>query len=198
MAELLRLTPLFPGTDYMDQLRRIINILGTPTEQELNELCLEGKCLQQSLLLMWSLLWTMESSFQRHVSSFSMKWVMFHRPIFILCFQHCQNKVMGFPSLWKLFWFYWTFFDNLGIDFIQRLLRFDPRQRPSAEEALGRFSCANIFVNFHRRNSFSTSIFIYLSWSWSRADCTSHSKSSWWWWIFSWTMERWVKHVSVV
>ena len=48
MAELLRLTALFPGTDYMDQLRRIINILGTPTEQELNELCLEGKYLQRS------------------------------------------------------------------------------------------------------------------------------------------------------
>ena len=40
MAELLRHTPLFPGNDYLDQLQRIIAILGTPTEQELNELCM--------------------------------------------------------------------------------------------------------------------------------------------------------------
>ena len=30
----------------------------------------------------------------------------------------------------------------LGIEFIQSLLRFDPRRRPTAAEALGRFHCA--------------------------------------------------------
>lgn len=40
MAELLRRTPLFPGTDSPDQLKKIIEVTGTPTEQELNELCI--------------------------------------------------------------------------------------------------------------------------------------------------------------
>lgn len=39
MAELLRHTPLFPGRDYLDVVPNIIRVIGTPTEQELNELC---------------------------------------------------------------------------------------------------------------------------------------------------------------
>ena len=45
MAQLVRLSPLFPGTDYPDQVRKIIAVTGTPTEQELNELCQEGMFL---------------------------------------------------------------------------------------------------------------------------------------------------------
>jgi len=35
LAELLRRRPLFPGADYLDQLRRIVGVLGTPTEEDL-------------------------------------------------------------------------------------------------------------------------------------------------------------------
>ena len=42
MAEMLRNGPLFPGCNSFDQISQIIHILGTPTEQELNELCHEG------------------------------------------------------------------------------------------------------------------------------------------------------------
>ena len=36
MAELLLRQPLFKGSDYLDQLRRIINFLGRPAEAELD------------------------------------------------------------------------------------------------------------------------------------------------------------------
>lgn len=51
MAELLRLKPLFPGAGRLEQLLTIISILGTPTEQELNELCFEGILLNVLSLL---------------------------------------------------------------------------------------------------------------------------------------------------
>lgn len=35
-AELLGRTPLFPGKDYLEQIQRIIAILGTPTAEELS------------------------------------------------------------------------------------------------------------------------------------------------------------------
>lgn len=40
----------------------------------------------------------------------------------------------------------------VGIDFLQRLLRFDPRQRPSAAEALGKFNFPELNVNCHDLN----------------------------------------------
>ena len=36
MAEILARAPLFPGQDYLDQIRRIIGILGTPNSEELS------------------------------------------------------------------------------------------------------------------------------------------------------------------
>ena len=36
MAELLLRQPLFKGSDYLDQLRRIISFLGRPAEAELD------------------------------------------------------------------------------------------------------------------------------------------------------------------
>ena len=35
MAELLGRTPLFPGDDFLDQIQRIVSILGTPSQDEL-------------------------------------------------------------------------------------------------------------------------------------------------------------------
>ena len=43
MAEMIRLTPLFPGLNSKDQLQKIISILGKPTEDELKDICKEGK-----------------------------------------------------------------------------------------------------------------------------------------------------------
>ena len=36
MAELLSRTPLFPGQDYLDQVRRIIGVLGTPSQEDIS------------------------------------------------------------------------------------------------------------------------------------------------------------------
>ncbi|KAL4467003.1 hypothetical protein ABPG74_010600 [Tetrahymena malaccensis] len=41
-AELLGRTPLFPGKDYLEQIQRIIAILGTPTPEELSYITNEG------------------------------------------------------------------------------------------------------------------------------------------------------------
>lgn len=35
MAELLGRTPLFPGEDFLDQIQRIVSILGTPSQDDL-------------------------------------------------------------------------------------------------------------------------------------------------------------------
>jgi mitogen-activated protein kinase 7 len=42
MAELILLRPVFPGKDYIDQLDKIIEILGTPDTATLNEICTAG------------------------------------------------------------------------------------------------------------------------------------------------------------
>ena len=39
MGELIQLAPLFPGVDYIDQLRRIIAIVGTPNAATLAAVC---------------------------------------------------------------------------------------------------------------------------------------------------------------
>ena len=39
IAELILLKPLFPGSDYVDQLRRILNVVGTPDVATLEALC---------------------------------------------------------------------------------------------------------------------------------------------------------------
>lgn len=41
-AELLGRTPLFPGKDYLEQIQRIIAILGTPSAEELSYISNEG------------------------------------------------------------------------------------------------------------------------------------------------------------
>jgi len=39
MAELILLRPIFRGKDYIDQLNKIIDVLGTPDSATLNEIC---------------------------------------------------------------------------------------------------------------------------------------------------------------
>ena len=45
MAQLLRHTPLFTGNDLYAVLENIIRVVGTPTAQELNDLCTPGMFL---------------------------------------------------------------------------------------------------------------------------------------------------------
>ncbi len=42
MAELILLRPIFRGEDYIDQLDKIIDVLGTPDSVTLNEICTPG------------------------------------------------------------------------------------------------------------------------------------------------------------
>jgi serine/threonine protein kinase len=44
IAELILLKPLFPGSDYVDQLKRILRITGTPAAQTLQALCEPSTC----------------------------------------------------------------------------------------------------------------------------------------------------------
>ncbi|CAF5229922.1 unnamed protein product, partial [Rotaria magnacalcarata] len=44
MAELILHKPLFPGNDVIEQLNKIIDLLGTPNETTLNEICSIGQC----------------------------------------------------------------------------------------------------------------------------------------------------------
>lgn len=41
-AELLGRTPLFPGKDYLEQIQRIIAVLGTPSSDEISYITNEG------------------------------------------------------------------------------------------------------------------------------------------------------------
>lgn len=42
MAELILLTPIFKGTDHIDQLNKMFDVIGTPDSQTLDEVCTEG------------------------------------------------------------------------------------------------------------------------------------------------------------
>jgi hypothetical protein len=42
MAELILLRPLFRGTDHIDQLNKIFEIIGTPDLDTLNAVCTPG------------------------------------------------------------------------------------------------------------------------------------------------------------
>lgn len=39
MAELIILKPLFAGTDHIDQLTKIFDVVGTPNDRTLDEVC---------------------------------------------------------------------------------------------------------------------------------------------------------------
>jgi hypothetical protein len=42
MAELILLRPVFRGSDHIDQLNKIFDIIGTPDLATLNEICTPG------------------------------------------------------------------------------------------------------------------------------------------------------------
>ncbi len=42
MAELILLRPVFPGTDHIDHLHKIFEVIGTPDTATLNEICTVG------------------------------------------------------------------------------------------------------------------------------------------------------------
>jgi mitogen-activated protein kinase 7 len=42
MAELILLRPIFRGSDHIDQLNKIFDIIGTPDLATLNEICTSG------------------------------------------------------------------------------------------------------------------------------------------------------------
>jgi hypothetical protein len=44
MAELILLRPAFRGTDSFDQLKRILDMLGTPNTAILQAICTQGLC----------------------------------------------------------------------------------------------------------------------------------------------------------
>ncbi|KAJ6010958.1 p38 MAP kinase [Penicillium sp. IBT 35674x] len=91
MAEMLRGKPLFPGVDHVDQLRVIVNILGTPTEELINQI--PSKNAQQFIL-----------SLPRYEQ---------------------QDLSILLPNV-----------SSDDLDFLGRLLVFDPKKRLSAGEAL--------------------------------------------------------------
>ncbi|CAF1609793.1 unnamed protein product, partial [Didymodactylos carnosus] len=94
MAELVMLKPIFPGRDQSDQLTKILGIVGTPTENKLDEIC------------------------DTHSATFVKKNIG-------------QKSKQDFQE----------YFGNRGlsregITFLDSLLQFDPRDRPSVDDAL--------------------------------------------------------------
>ncbi|CAF1961517.1 unnamed protein product [Rotaria magnacalcarata] len=112
MAELILHKPLFPGNDVIEQLNKIIDLLGTPNETTLNEIC------------------------SIEAASFILKMEPKPRKDFHELFGYKYDSKTPVPI---------SGVSPEGVDLLERLLSFDPRQRPTVEEAL-----AHPFLeNFH-------------------------------------------------
>ncbi|CAF4002793.1 unnamed protein product [Rotaria sp. Silwood2] len=103
MAELILLTPLFPGKDTIDQLNKIFDITGTPDSSTLQEICAP------------------EAS--TYISRMQSKPKKDFNELFGFKYDPLTETIISGVS-------------PEGIDLLDRLLSFDPRQRPTAEEAL--------------------------------------------------------------
>ena len=66
----------------------------------------------------------------------------------------------------------------IGIDLLQRLLRFDPRQRPTAEEALRKFNYRSLTVYLDCPNPFRSPVPCRISRTRRRTDGTTHPGTS--------------------
>ena len=121
MAELILLRPLFAGTDHIDQLGKIFDVVGTPDSQTLQEIC--EPC--QQILLDWALLST------------------------LICFSDAREYIEKLPTRVKQD--FQQLFGNKyqngvhvsgvsqqGVELLEQLLSFDHRIRPSATQALGK------------------------------------------------------------
>ncbi|CAF0840055.1 unnamed protein product [Adineta steineri] len=103
MAELILLRPIFNGTDSIDQLNKIFDVIGTPDLTTLNEICTPDAIC--------------------YISRLQPKAKVDFNHLFGFKYQSgVADPVSGVSQQ--------------GIDLLDRLLTFDPRRRPAAEEAL--------------------------------------------------------------
>ncbi|CAF1568993.1 unnamed protein product, partial [Adineta steineri] len=103
MAELIQLKPIFPGTDHIDLLNRIFNIIGTPDLATLN-----GTYTEEEI---------------NYIGGFLPRTKIDFNQKFGFKYQPAEADPISDVS-------------PLAIELLDRLLTFDPRKRPTAEEAL--------------------------------------------------------------
>ncbi|CAF1637042.1 unnamed protein product [Rotaria magnacalcarata] len=103
MAELIVLKPIFRGIDYIDQLNKIFDIIGTPSLETLHELC--------------------SPSTYGYISRLEPKPKQNFNQLFGFKYDVTGETIISGVS-------------PQGVDLLDRLLSFDPRLRPTAEEAL--------------------------------------------------------------
>ncbi|CAF0754924.1 unnamed protein product [Rotaria sordida] len=111
MAELILHKPLFPGQTKFDQLNKIFDIIGTPDLATLSEICTSGYFMRKIL----------------ETSTYMSQ--MEPRP------KTNFNELFGYqidPSTGRTI----SGVSPEGVDLLDQLLSFDPRQRPTAEQAL--------------------------------------------------------------
>ena len=140
MAELILLEPLFPGTDYIDQLRRIIQVVGKPDDDTLDALCQPstsstvipdgrtGDCCVCDRSA-----WILRGD--GRISKSRFEWIIWiqkwsgntRAPIWCISSRWAPISLDKTMQLCLL---------DVGIDFLSQLLTFDSRVRPTVEEAL--------------------------------------------------------------
>ncbi|CAF1568214.1 unnamed protein product, partial [Adineta steineri] len=103
MAELILLSPIFRGTDDVDQLNKIFDIIGTPDLDTL-----KATCTQEEI---------------NYIGGFQPRTKIDFNQKFGLKYQPAEADPISDVS-------------PLAIELLDRLLTFDPRKRPTAEEAL--------------------------------------------------------------
>lgn len=103
MAELILLKPLFAGTDHIDQLTKIFDIVGTPDAQTLDDVC--------------------EPYAREYINKLPTKPKQNYQKLFGYKYEGGSKAPVSGIS-------------QQGINLLDRLLSFDHRTRPTAQEAL--------------------------------------------------------------
>ncbi|CAF1215742.1 unnamed protein product [Adineta steineri] len=120
MAELILLRPIFRGTDHVDQLNKIFDLIGTPNLATLNETCTP------------ELLYIVQYNYNytenvldaiSYISRLQPRAKVDFNQLFGFRYQPGEAAPVSGVS-------------SHGIDLLNHLLTFDPRLRPTAEEAL--------------------------------------------------------------
>ncbi|CAF1253317.1 unnamed protein product [Adineta steineri] len=120
MAELILLRPIFRGTDFTDQLNKIFDIIGTPDLTTLNE------TYTTELLYIKQYNYNYTENFLDSISYISRlqpRVKVDFNQLFGFKYQPGEAAPVSGVS-------------SHGIDLLDHLLTFDPRSRPTAEEAL--------------------------------------------------------------
>jgi serine/threonine protein kinase len=121
MAELILLKPLFAGTDHIDQLTKIFDVVGTPLQKTLDEVCEPCECVHTATAGLHA---TRLVDARDYIGKLPIKPKQDYEQLFGHKYDQSGRTIVSGVS-------------PQGIGLLDRLLSFDHRTRPTAEEALG-------------------------------------------------------------